>query len=202
MFVCKGCLVDKPSEEFRVHKRGYRIGKCLECERAYQREWSQRDPEKFRKRKRESMAKRRALDLEGARAYARAHHYKNHEASKATMRAYATRRFFWTRAMHLRGERRATAKQLAQLWRRQRGCCALTGRRLTRQSAHLDHVVPLARDGGSELANLRWLCHEANLAKRALSDEQFIALCGDVMAWIGRRIQSLNEALRAEGSAA
>lgn len=33
---------------------------------------------------------------------------------------------------------------------------------------------------------------EANLAKRALSDEAFIGLCSDVMAWIGRRISMVD----------
>lgn len=176
---CKGCGEDKAVDAYRVHKKGHRIGKCRQCERAYQREWSARDPEKIRKRKRESMAKRRAMDIDAARAYARAHHYKNHEASKATMRAYASRRFFWNREMHLRQAGRATARQIAALWRAQRGMCALTGRRLDR-TAHLDHIVPLARGGGDELGNLRWLCHEANLAKRALSDDAFFVLCADV----------------------
>lgn len=200
MFVCKECVVDKPATEFRVHKKGYRIGKCRECERQYQREWSQRDPETYRRRKRESMARRRAADPAKAREYAIQRHYRNHEASKATMRAYASRRFFWNRQMHMRGRGRATAQQLARLWRDQKGCCALTGRRLDR-TAHLDHIVPLARGGGHEIANLRWLCHEANLAKRALSDAEFIALCGDVMHWIGKRIQQVADIQEAEAIA-
>src|ERR1019366_8972323 len=118
--------------EYRIHKRGYRIGKCRECERTYQREWSQRDPEKYRAIKRESMARRRALDIGAAREYARQYHFRNHEQNKATMRAYAARRFFWNREMHLRGEGRATSKQLWMLWKAQRGLCALTGRRLDR----------------------------------------------------------------------
>ena len=146
-----------------------------------------------RKAKRESMARRRAADLEKARAYGREFHYRNHEANKATMRAYYARRFFWGRSMKLRGTVRASATDLARLWKCQRGRCALTGRRLTRENAHLDHIVPIALGGGHQSSNLRWLCHEANLAKRALTDAQFIALCGEVMAWIGKRIQMVEE---------
>jgi hypothetical protein len=102
-------------------------------------------------------------------------------------RAYFSRRFFWARAMRLRGLGRASAYDLARLWKKQRGRCALTGRRLDR-TAQVDHVLSRARGGGDSIENLRWLCKEANLARRELSDEEFLALCGDVMRWIGRRI--------------
>lgn len=32
--VCKVCGADKPIAEFRLHKSGYRLGKCYECEKA------------------------------------------------------------------------------------------------------------------------------------------------------------------------
>jgi hypothetical protein len=37
------------------------------------------------------------------------------------------------------------------------------------------------------------LCPEANYAKRDLTDEEFFALCGDVMAWRRERIQEVND---------
>src|SRR5687767_14199407 len=106
--ICKGCAIDKPSEAYRVHKRGYRIGKCRECERMYQREWSSRNPDLYRKRKRESMARRRAADIDAAREYGRSYHQKNRERRTEKMREYARRRFFWNREMHLRSDNRAT----------------------------------------------------------------------------------------------
>lgn len=137
-----------------------------------------------REAKREFMARKRLENPEACRAYARNHHYKNHEAKKRRMRAYAAKRFFWARAMKLRGEDRATPQQLAALWWRQRGMCALTGRKLDR-SAQLDHKIPKARGGGDEIANLQWLCQEANYGKRAMTDAEFIALCRDTARWIG-----------------
>ena len=134
-----------------------------------------------------------AADIEGSRQYHRERHFKNHERNKAKMRAYARRRFFWNREMHLRSAGRATAAQLAALWKSQRGRCALTGRRLTRDNAHLDHIVPKARGGSDCIANLRWLCIEANMSKRAMHDDEFIAMCRDVMSFIGQRIQSVSE---------
>ena len=76
--------------------------------------------------------------------------------------------------------RTVSAQDLAALWKRQRGRCALTGRRLDK-TAHLDHIVPRAKGGADDIENLRWVCDEANLAKRDLSDDDFIRLCRDVL---------------------
>ena len=32
--ICKVCGLEKPIEDFRKHKSGYRLGKCYECEKA------------------------------------------------------------------------------------------------------------------------------------------------------------------------
>lgn len=187
MFACKTCQLTKEASEYRTHKRGYRIGKCRECERAYQREIARKDPELYRARKRESMARRRANDPNAVKEYRNAYHAANREAQKKKMRDYYAKRFFWGKAMKLRGVDRANAEDLSRLWKAQRGMCALTGRRLDR-SAQLDHKLPKAKGGSDSLENLQWLCQEANLAKRDMTDEQFVALCADVMRWIGERI--------------
>lgn len=148
-------------------------------------------PDEVRAAKRDGMARKRAADPSAARARERAMHHANREARTAAMRAYYAKRFFWGRAMKLRGPGKATALDLAMLWKAQRGRCALTGRRLDR-TAQLDHKTAKARAGQDHIENLQWLCEEANLAKRALSDEQFIALCGDVMRWIGQRIAQVD----------
>jgi 5-methylcytosine-specific restriction endonuclease McrA len=188
MFVCKECSVTKPLEEYHIRKNGGRQGKCRECERAYQKAWTKKDPETYRKRKRESMARRRAADPEAARAYSRDYHHRNREKQIAVMRAYYAKRFFWGRAMKLRGPDKATAREVAALWKAQRGRCALTGRRLDR-TAQLDHKTPKARGGGDSIGNLQWLCENANLAKRALTDAEFVALCSEVMAWVAKQIE-------------
>jgi 5-methylcytosine-specific restriction endonuclease McrA len=201
MFACKSCGLVLPEGQYRVHKRGYRIGKCKECERAYQREWSARTPDEYRRRKRVSMAKTRAADPEAARAYQREYSAKNREHVRKKIRDYATRRFFWTKACKLRGESPAGFRELASLWRRQSGLCALTGRRLDR-SAELDHKLPKARGGGDEVGNLQWVTREANRAKRDLTDAEFAALCSDVMRWIGRRLEAVDAMETAVRSAA
>lgn len=152
-----------------------------------------RTPNEIRQAKRESMARRRAEDPDRVRAYQREFHHRNGEKNRAKMRNYAARRFFWNRANKLRSSGAATYGEVALLWKRQRGLCALTGERLTRANAELDHVLPKARGGDDRLCNLRWVTKEVNRAKRDLTDEEFLALCGDVMRWIGRRIEMVEK---------
>jgi 5-methylcytosine-specific restriction endonuclease McrA len=132
--------------------------------------------DEYRKYKREWMARKRAADPQAARDYRNGYHARNRDKQTAKMREYYARRFFWGRAMKLRGDGRASTRELARLWKDQRGRCALTGRRLTRENAHLDHITAKARGGDDVIGNLRWVCNEANLAKREMSDEEFAAL--------------------------
>lgn len=158
--------------------------------------------EEIRKAKREHMAKRRAADPERARAIGRAHHSRHREQNCARLRDYYARRFFWGRAMKLRGTGRATHRQVASLWKQQRGRCGLTGRRMDR-TAQLDHILPKARGGNDSIENLRWVCEEVNIAKRHMTDEEFGVLCGDVIRWIGKRVERVVKAhaLRKVGAA-
>jgi 5-methylcytosine-specific restriction endonuclease McrA len=149
-----------------------------------------RTRDQVREAKRRYMAKKRAANPGAAREYERRYHAENRTRILANMREYYGRRFFWGRAMKLRGHGRASAVDLARIWKKQRGTCALSGRRLDR-SAQLDHIVAKARGGDDAPSNLRWLCKEANLARRELSDAEFTQLCSDVMAWIGRRIAAV-----------
>ena len=139
-----------------------------------------------------SDGKKRAADPEKMREYNRKHHHKRHEENKAKMRGYYAKRFFWSKAMKLRKEDRANYKEVASLWKKQKGRCALTGRKLDR-AAELDHVVPKAKGGGDSITNLRWVCKEVNRMKRDMLDDEFISLCGDVMHLIGQRIQMVSE---------
>lgn len=148
--------------------------------------------EAVRERKRLFMARKRAENPQAARDYRNSYHAKNRVERTAKMRAYYARRFFWGRAMKMRGDGKATTKELASLWRKQRGRCALTGRRLDR-TAQVDHINPKARGGRDQIANLRWVCAEVNILKRHLTDDELIALCDDVMRWIGKRIQQVED---------
>lgn len=69
---------------------------------------------------------------------------------------------------------------LISIWRKQRGRCALSGRKLDR-TAHVDHRLPVSRGGSNELDNLQFLSPEVNIAKSNLTDSEFIKLCMDVV---------------------
>jgi len=146
-----------------------------------------------RKRKRESMSRRRKQNPQRQRDKAKAWRQKNIDRERRKMREYVKRRFFWSRANRLKGQGKATYKDIARLWKLQRGKCALTGERLDR-TAQLDHKTPKVRGGSDTIENLQWVTKTVNLAKRDLTVEEFHELCGNVMSWIGQRIQTAEEA--------
>lgn len=74
-----------------------------------------------------------------------------------------------------------TAKQIMSLIERQNFRCAMSGRPLTPETASLDHIVPLSRDGNHELSNLWVVDHQVNSAKGTLTVEEFRGLCQEIV---------------------
>ena len=62
--------------------------------------------------------------------------------------------------------------------------CALTGRPLTPGTASLDHIVPLTQDGAHVIENTQVLHRDVNRAKGVLTNDQFIEICREVVAWV------------------
>lgn len=154
-----------------------------------------RTREEYLKAKREGMARLRARDPSAARQKQKDWCDRNRDYVRTKVREYHHRRFFWKIARRLSGEDAATARDLRSIWKKQKGICALTGERLTRANAEVDHILPKKRGGNDVLSNLRWVTHTANFAKRDLTDSEFLALCTNVMRWIGERIAAV-EALQ------
>lgn len=146
--------------------------------------------EQKREGKRLHMAKRRQTNADEVRQYNRNYYQANRDKRREQLRQYQKRRFFWMRANKLTG---ITAKDLAKLWKQQRGFCALTGERLTRENAQVDHILPKTRGGTDAIENLRWVTQTVNYCKRNLTDAEFYALCENVMQWIGLRIAMFEE---------
>lgn len=115
------------------------------------------------------------------RAYNAAHKPQIAETNKK----YAARRFFYFRAANLALRHPsavvATLTDLANLWKRQHGRCAITDRRLDRHNSQLDHIIPIVRSGVGTIDNLRWVHRDVNYAKRDLSEQDFFKLCSDVI---------------------
>jgi 5-methylcytosine-specific restriction endonuclease McrA len=80
-----------------------------------------------------------------------------------------------------------TAKELASLWRKQKGRCALTGEKLNPDNASVDHIVARTKGGSEAISNLRWTTKIVNHAKNNLSDEEFLRLCAAVVRCVDDR---------------
>lgn len=160
--------------------------RCAPCANAYQRDAYSANPELIRARKREDMRRARKDPIRRERINAaRRGNPAYAEQSRAYARKLITKHFFvWRARCHGHG---VTAKDLAGLWKKQRGLCALSGEKMNR-SAHLDHILPISLGGGHELSNLRWLDPWVNVARQNLSDDIFARRCTQVAEWIGRRI--------------
>ena len=73
-------------------------------------------------------------------------------------------------------------QQLEALLKKQRKQCALTGRPLTPANCSLDHVWPLSKGGDQNIENVQLVTREANQAKGAMTPDEFLKLCADVLA--------------------
>jgi 5-methylcytosine-specific restriction endonuclease McrA len=72
-------------------------------------------------------------------------------------------------------------KYLWNQWRRQRGVCAISGRKLTPINAQIDHIIPRTKDRViNEYSNLRWVTKEANKLKSNMTNDVFKKLIIDV----------------------
>lgn len=73
-------------------------------------------------------------------------------------------------------------KRLFELLEQQQYRCAISGRELTPENATVDHVVPLAKGGEHCASNAQLLDDEINRAKGTKTNEEFLAICQEVVA--------------------
>jgi hypothetical protein len=81
----------------------------------------------------------------------------------------------------MQAKRSVTTSQIKVLIESQNYRCALTNRKLTPETASLDHKQPISRGGTHEVANLWVVEHFVNTAKGSLTVEEFILMCRDVV---------------------
>jgi hypothetical protein len=172
---CAGCLQVKPREEFSDHKNrpDGKYSYCRECRSVQYKATSEVQMAK----QMEHYWKNRDKRLAQMKEYREIPEVR--ERIRTMNQDYAKRRFFYVRS----GSPTVSVapRELASLWKAQRGYCALTGERLTRENAHLDHVVPVARGGVGTVDNLRWITCDANQAKRSLLDSELFDLCRKII---------------------
>jgi 5-methylcytosine-specific restriction endonuclease McrA len=144
--------------------------------------WRIANPEKAK----ETQARWREKNKDSHRAAIKRWREKNKEHSKRVESDRAKRRFFHTRAKNSvwrtkQGDKDEIRVAIFWLWHKQRGRCALTGKRLDR-TAELDHIIPVSKGGKNEPSNLQWLAPEINQCKNDLTDAEFIAICKQVLS--------------------
>lgn len=83
---------------------------------------------------------------------------------------------------------RVKINDLRELLLKQDYSCALTGRPLIPSNCSLDHIIPLSRGGTHTKENAQLVCEEVNRAKGMLKEDEFVALCKDVVAHCNNKI--------------
>jgi hypothetical protein len=176
-----------------------------ERSKASQKAWVKANPDKVKAAKQKHLARLKAWRLanperakeirdkwrlnnaEKQRAAVKRWREKNKEHAKAVESERARRRFFHTRAKNSvwrtkNGNKDEIRVAIFWLWHKQRGRCALTGKRLDR-TAELDHIIPVSKGGLNHPSNLQWLSPEVNQCKNDLTDQEFIAICKAVLSY-------------------
>jgi len=71
--------------------------------------------------------------------------------------------------------------------------CYLTGRAidLTKDDYNFDHIQPIAKGGSCELENLGLTCPEANASKAALTIDEYLQLCKEVLENFGYKVEKI-----------
>jgi hypothetical protein len=158
--------------------------RCRPCANAYQRQQYKVNPNLCRERARITMKRVRAIpERREAINKARRGNPRYLETSRQYSKRLRDTKFFQWRARNWGNG--VTARELARLWKTQRGRCALSGRKLDRK-AHLDHIVPITEGGSGRLTNIRWLDPWVNIARQNLTDAEFATRCAQVAEFIGK----------------
>lgn len=74
-------------------------------------------------------------------------------------------------------------RDLLQMLQAQAYRCSLSGRVLTPANAALDHILPVSRGGHHVIENVQILDKQVNRAKATMTNEEFVAMCREVVAW-------------------
>jgi 5-methylcytosine-specific restriction endonuclease McrA len=162
--------------------------KCKPCDRAWRVEHYHKNLDHERKRGNERMTRYRhdPIKNERIKATQRKCYQKNGRIRQQKRLAKLKIADPWkwkTTRLHPSIRGKISKDELKALFDKQGGKCALTGRDLDFWTMELDHIIPRSKGGQNALNNVQWTCEEANQAKKNLTDDDFIKLCKDVIAF-------------------
>jgi 5-methylcytosine-specific restriction endonuclease McrA len=153
-------------------KRFVSTGQCVQCSLDKAKRWNQRNPGHMAAGAR----RRRAKDPTGHRAEVKRWADKNRAAKRAADRAWReANREYWRSYMAVYAQNRRARKaknggfyttdDVAALRAKQGGRCAAC--KTSEGRLEVDHIVPVARGGSNDQANLQLLCSWCNKSKGA-----------------------------------
>lgn len=107
--------------------------------------------------------------------------YYNSKEFKERAKKRVRRQFFHYKALWFRSRygvwNNTKPKELALIfwlkWKNQKGCCAITGRKLMRDNAEPDHIMPRSLGVNNHPDNIQWVIRKANHAKNNMTEEEF-----------------------------
>ena len=74
-----------------------------------------------------------------------------------------------------------TSEDLREIFKMQRGKCALCSCKVTPRSWHVDHIQPLSRGGSNDRRNIQILCRPCNLSKGSHDPIEFARSRGGLL---------------------
>lgn len=179
--ICTNCGIEKPLSEFyKNHKMADgRLRQCRACKLAYRADYFEKNRERilawFRSYKRPESRKdqyrlwcknnKDRINAAHRRGYYR-HHEKMKLKSREYWKAHPAEKLAHThkrRALQRGSGGVHTKKQVDELYRKQRGCCADCSKKLNKY--HKDHIVPLSKGGSNSIYNIQLLCPKCNWSK-------------------------------------
>lgn len=145
------------------------------------RDWYQRNPHvraqqslrdyyKHREDRLAGMRRWRSLNLDLAKAISRLWRLRNPEQARHLRRTYKARKKGAT-GFH-------SAADIQDIWKAQRGRCAYCRCKLNPRNTHVDHIMPLRRQGSNWRANLQLTCAACNIKKGASDPLDFARRIG------------------------
>lgn len=172
---CGGCKLPKPLSEFHADKsRGDGLmPKCKPCQLAANKISEKKHKERVKQRSKVKWQRRYQRDRE--RLIEKVKAYQKTPNGKLIKRAVRVRR----RAREKNAVGSISASFIRALYKKQQGLCACCGEALNGEY-HIDHIIPLAKDGTNEPHNIQLLTPSCNLKKGAkmpdeLSSQDLIA---------------------------
>ena len=160
--VCRVCGKHKPLNgfPFQDRRKGTRRRLCKSCRSAYEKDYRERNAEKYL----EHRANRKR-------------DYAKENASRARKRGPVYMRWLGLRKTELRltngGCPCCSLKELQTLFEMADGRCAYCGR-LFGEDWHVDHRTPLSRGGLSFMDNLAIVCRICNQRKHTKTEQEFL----------------------------